>query len=126
MIRSLSSVLAGYIFWSALWVGLNTVLPALFPGTLIENEPIFNIEILAVMLLWSAIDSVLSGFITAKVMEKHALLHGGILGALLLITGVFVQYQYRELMPLWYHLSFLVLLVPGTLVGALIGSKKTA
>lgn len=126
MFRSLASVFAGYVFWSVLWIGTNTVLPALFPGDILENEPITSMEILGVMLLWSVIDSILSGFTTGKIALGRPLLHGGILGGLLLVTGIAVQYAYSDIMPLWYHISFLTLLVPAALLGAMIGAKRTA
>jgi hypothetical protein len=39
------------------------------------------------------------------------------LGLILLGVGMFVQAQYRYLMPLWYHLLFLLLLVPACMIG---------
>ncbi|MCW5874766.1 MAG: hypothetical protein KIS88_09005 [Anaerolineales bacterium] len=44
-----------------------------------------------------------------------------ILGVVLLLVGIAVQRQYWKLMPLWYHLLFLALLVPTTLFGASLG-----
>ena len=38
-------------------------------------------------------------------------------GILLLATGIAVQLQYWSLLPIWYHLVFLVLLVPSTVAG---------
>lgn len=41
-----------------------------------------------------------------------------ILGLLLLLTGVAVEWSVFALMPIWYHIVFLVLLIPIVLVGA--------
>jgi hypothetical protein len=41
-----------------------------------------------------------------------------VLGVVLAGVGAFVQSRVWKLMPLWYHLSFLLLLVPVTLAGA--------
>jgi hypothetical protein len=41
-----------------------------------------------------------------------------ILSVLLIVVGVFVQAQLWRLLPAWYHLSFLILLLPATLAGA--------
>ena len=41
-----------------------------------------------------------------------------VLAVLLLVTGVGVQAAAWTLMPVWYHLVFLGLLVPGCLLGA--------
>jgi hypothetical protein len=40
------------------------------------------------------------------------------LGLILLGVGMFVQAQYWYLMPLWYHLAFLLLLVPACMIGS--------
>ena len=42
---------------------------------------------------------------------------------LLLITGIFVQMSIWALMPAWYHLTFLALLIPVTLVGGKFGGS---
>lgn len=39
------------------------------------------------------------------------------LGAVLLVVGAFVRAQYWPLMPLWYHATFLLLLIPACLIG---------
>ena len=41
-----------------------------------------------------------------------------VLAVLLVATGVGVQASVWTLMPVWYHLAFLGLLVPGCLLGA--------
>ena len=40
-----------------------------------------------------------------------------ILGILLLIVGVLVQAMVWNLLPIWYHLIFLILLIPATIAG---------
>jgi hypothetical protein len=35
-----------------------------------------------------------------------------------------VQWSIRELMPVWYHLVFLLLLIPATYAGAFAASKN--
>ncbi len=41
-----------------------------------------------------------------------------ILAFLLLVTGVAVQWSVFQLMPIWYHIVFLALLIPLVQVGA--------
>lgn len=43
---------------------------------------------------------------------------------LLLLTGIGVQASVWTQMPVWYHLSFLVLVAPVTLAGARLARRK--
>ncbi len=54
---------------------------------------------------------------TARVARRAELRHALALGVVQLIIGILVQVQYWQVMPLWYHLSFLSLLLPGTVLG---------
>ncbi len=48
------------------------------------------------------------------------------LGVLLLLTGIGVQASVRDLMPVWYHVVFLALLIPATIIAAkLAGGVRT-
>ena len=38
--------------------------------------------------------------------------------------GIFIQYQYWDKMPLWYHLPFLAMLVPGIILGGILGKGR--
>jgi hypothetical protein len=47
-------------------------------------------------------------------------------GALLLVVGIAVQVSYWDALPVWWHLAFLVSIVPFTLLGArLRGGPRT-
>ena len=61
----------------------------------------------------------------AKAKSRGAVLT---LAGLLLATGIAVQAAAWSTMPLWYHLTFLFLLVPMTIAGATIvcGNRKVA
>jgi hypothetical protein len=41
-----------------------------------------------------------------------------VMGTLLLATGIAVQASVWNLMPVWYHVPFLVLVVPACILGA--------
>lgn len=50
-----------------------------------------------------------------------------ILGVLLLVVGIVVQASYWNVLPVWWHLCFLVSILPFTLLGArLRGGTRTA
>jgi hypothetical protein len=57
------------------------------------------------------------GYVTTAFSRSNGLSHAWFLAFLQLAFGVVVEVQYWTLLPSWYHLLFLVLIVPATLFG---------
>lgn len=129
MVRIILGVVAGFIAWSILWVGGEEVLRMLSPGwygahQLEAEKAMFNrseftsdTTILMISLIRSIITSIVAGYLAAVIAGENnrtAL----ILGALLLAFGLMVQIMAWNYMPVWYHIIFLILLIPMTLLGA--------
>ncbi len=62
--------------------------------------------------------SAASGYRTTVIAQDPSITPGLIRGVILLIVGILVQRSAWNLfMPLWYHLVFLGLLIPGSVLG---------
>ena len=132
--RIILGVIAGFIGWSILWGGADEVIRMLSPGwygahQLAFEKAAFNNTtfeaspaILILHLVRSVIASLMSGFLAAFVAKENRRTTL-ILGVLLLIVGVAVQASVWSLLPVWYHLAFLLLLIPATVAGGYL--KKT-
>lgn len=122
--RKLIAVVMGYFLWSACWVGFNAALRNM--GILPEDvsQPLESVGRLLALLTGSVLASVLAGYAVVRIIGKASVVAASVLGLLLLTTGIFVQAQYWPLMPVWYHLSFLGLLIPACLCGARLGKPK--
>ena len=118
MIRSILSVLAGFALWTVLWLASNAALAATVPGAFREDGSTDSVGMLLLLLVLSVVFSVIAGYVTALLAHEKTTQHTLALGLALLAVGIFVQIQYWDVMPVWYHLSFLALLVPGVLLGA--------
>jgi hypothetical protein len=118
MARIVLSVVAGFVLWSILWLSANAAVAGAAPDHFDENGVTTNAGLLAVILGLSVVISLASGFLSGVVGKERALRCGVILGALLLVVGIAVQASAWEMLPVWYHLSFLVLLLPAAVVGA--------
>ena len=118
MMRNILAVIAGSAAWTVLWLGLNAVLraAALLPAD--TTKRVDAAPPLLVMLIGSAVFSIVAGYVTATIMSGGSYTPLLVLCALQLAMGIFFQAQAWQLMPLWYHLPFLALLVPATLLGA--------
>lgn len=127
MVRIILGVIAGFVAWSILWVGSDQVLMATldwyrehqnaFQKAMFNGESFqANTTILIMHLVRSVIISLISGYLAALVAaeNRRAPL---ILGILLLLFGIMVQAYAWKYIPVWYHLLFLVLLIPVTMIG---------
>lgn len=118
MVRVIVGVIAGFVVWSVLWLVTNQVVQAAAPGAVQEDGSIAGGGVLVAILGASAVCSLVSGLLAALIAPAGRFRAAVALGVLLLAVGVMVQVQYWSVMPLWYHLSFLALLLPVTVVGA--------
>jgi hypothetical protein len=134
MVRTILGVIAGFIVWSVVWVGVHTVLTILSPGWYGVNHREFEQAaqaglpfmsktsmVLSAFVL-SLVCSVTAGFVAALVARENTT-STLILGILLLLVGLFVEISYWQYFPIWYHFLFLFFLIPVTILGGKL--KKT-
>lgn len=127
MLRIILAIIVGFTVWSILWVGSDAIFSAVSPDwgktsadfrAAAENKTPFTLEssVLIILLIKSFIVSIISGFITAWIARENSKSTFG-LGVLLLVFGIFIQSSYWNYMPLWYHIPFLLMLIPMTILG---------
>jgi hypothetical protein len=131
MLRIIAGIIVGFIVWSILWTGSDAILSALSTGwygrnlnefqTAIENRTNYTADstMLIVALIRSVIFSLVAGFVAAAIARENLKSTVG-LGVLLLAFGIFIQSIYWNFIPLWYHIPFLLLLIPVTILGGML------
>ena len=117
MLRSVLSVAVPIAVWGVLWVlagmGLASAMPASFDTNGFTTVP----RLLVLLIVVSSVLSVFAGWLCAT-MAKHSLMkHVLVLALIQLGIGIFVQMGVGDLMPLWYHVTFLAMVVPMHWVG---------
>ena len=127
MVRIILGVIAGFIAWSIVWVGSDQIMMqsmhwyaehqanfrmAMFNKTAFEPDG----TVLVMNIVRSVVTSLLAGFIAALVAgeSRRSTLW---LGVILLLVGIMVEATAWNYLPIWYHLAFLVLLIPMTILG---------
>ena len=120
--RAILAALTGYSVFAILSLngsaGIRAGWPAEFEA-FDSGAPITAVSALLVSVLLGVVCSLAAGLTTATISSSQATSQAvALLGLLLLATGIGVQASVWALMPLWYHLVFLFLLVPACLVGA--------
>jgi hypothetical protein len=112
------AVIAGFVLWSVLWLCYNQLLlkAGVLPSDL--SQPLTAPMPLLLLLGGSIVFSIVSGYLAARIAGVPATTSALVLGVLLLATGVFFQLKTWNLLPVWYNVLFLLLLIPMTLAGA--------
>lgn len=128
MVKVVLGVIAGFVAWTILWLGSDMVLMTLSPGWYgahqLKLEQAFGLgepftadtTILLMHIVRSIIISVICGFLASTLAGENKRTPF-ILGILLLLFGIGVEVAAWNYLPVWYHLIFLLLLIPATLLG---------
>ena len=128
MVRIVLGVIVGFIVWSIVWIGGQSLLMAVSPdwigshmtraGEALTNGGSFQgdatIDILN--LVRSFLTSIIAGYMTALVAGEYRKSTLA-LGMLLVLFGIGVQALAWNLAPIWYHVIFILALVPMTILG---------
>lgn len=114
--RDVVAVLAGAVLWAVLWVG-GSALAAPMVGV-VAGQPITDTGVLLGYIGYSVLLSVLAGYTAAAVAGQHDPMRPvRWLAGVQLLLGIVFEVSAWSLTPVWYHLVFLVLLVPAVLLG---------
>lgn len=130
MVRVILGVIVGFIVWSIVWVGSEALLASLSPDwlgkhsidaqfALTANTPLASANdagIAIINLIRSFITSLIGGYMAALVAGEYKRSTMA-LGIILLIVGIVVEYMFWNLAPAWYHILFVLGLLPMTVLG---------
>ena len=128
MVRIILGVIAGFVVWSIFWIGSEALLiqlspgwygkhyssaeAALMQGTTLESEPLINI----VNLIRSFLTSMAAGYMAALIAGEYRRTTM-VLGVILIAVGIAVEYMFWNLAPAWYHVLFVLFLLPMAMLG---------
>lgn len=115
--RAFLAILAGAVVWAVLWISFTQGAQRALPEILRPEQPITHAGALLAFIAVSAALSVLAGFVTAAAGGKQPMAAVWALAVLQLTLGIIAETSYWSLMPVWYHLVFLALIVPATVYG---------
>ncbi len=117
MVRMIIGTIVGYVVWTAIWLTVNAMVFAEAGEVIAAGDAFTETGPLLGLLALSIACSLAGGVAAAITGGERA--RAAVLGnaGLLLATGIFIQAGLWSLMPVWYHLIFLALLVPMTLLG---------
>lgn len=120
MLRSVLAVLAGVVLWSAFWLPFNLGMQAAFPDIVDPERYLGHVPMLLVFIVASFLFSVAAGYVAAWAARVKPVQHALVLGVVQLAIGIGFEVSYWDMLPVWYHLVFLALLIPGNLIGGML------
>lgn len=116
MSKVIAGFVVGFIVWTVLWLGSDALIvsfPTLAPSGDLQIIPTNYLLLkLASSVIFSIIAGLIAAWISGETMKAPL-----ILGFMLLIVGLMVQISAWKPIPVWYHLLFLVLLLPMAVLG---------
>ena len=126
MLRRVLAIITGFSAWTILWLGFHAIMTALVPDEFNADGSTDSSAMLLAYLAASVVCSLIGGWTMALVNKCSESLMAWILGGVLLGVGLMVQLISWALFPTWYHVVFLLLLIPATFLGnSMVGAAKT-
>lgn len=117
MLRSIIAVIAGSVVWMVTALGMDALLMTFMPSWFGANGKTESVPLLLFMMSYSLLFSVLGGFVTAFIARRNEVRHALVLGVLQLAMGIMATVKFYDTAPLWFHVTFLLLLVPANILG---------
>ena len=123
ILKTVGAVIAALVTWFLVATVLNLALRAWWPHYH-EAETAFNFTIAMKLarLFLGAISTLSAGFVAAWI-GKSRMGSATLTGIALLCLFIPGHYRIWDKFPVWYHLTFLVSLLPLTLLGATLNHK---
>jgi hypothetical protein len=126
MKRTILACLAGLLTWAVVVTLINRVLRLSLPNyTAAEQALLFTLGMKWARLLMAIVTSVVAGAVTGWISRSTRwapLIVGGVVLAIFVPAHIAIWSKF----PVWYHLTFLLTIIPAVLVGALLPTPGRA
>lgn len=122
--RFVAAVVLGYAVWTVICLGGNALFFAEATDVVGRGEYYGEAGPLAGVIGLSIVCSLAAGLVAAWLARERAARAVVSMAVLLLVTGIGVQASAWSLMPAWYHLTFLGLIVPMAILGGRLAAPR--
>ncbi len=135
MVRIVLGVIAGFIAWLIVWIGIEKILSAIWPAfgvhqrafeEAVKNGGQFTADTGALFthIVMGSVVSVMAGALAALIAGENTRAPMA-LGFVLLALGLLKAYMSWPYVPIWYHVIFTAILLPLAILGGkLISNAK--
>lgn len=126
MARSIGVIVLGFILIGALSVGADALLRLLVPGAFDAAGRVESVPVLLLMQAYVAVFAITGCYLTARLAPSHPMRHALILGALGLAFNIVGSITLWDLVPVWYHVVALALVMPLAWIGGRLRENQLA
>jgi hypothetical protein len=124
MARGALGVVVGLIVWVGVVTAAGLVMRATWPAyASVAAAMTFTLPMMIARLAIGAVATLIMGFVAAAV-TRQSLLASVLPGVILLVAFIPEHVMLWEKFPVWYHLTFLLSLVPLTFLGWKIAASR--
>lgn len=123
--RAIGAIVAASLVWTVLWLGFSSAIQALLPELVRAGERLDHAGVLLGYIGYSALISIVAGYVCAAVRRESPMRTVWVFALIQLLIGIGVEISYWSLMPAWYHVAFLALIVPATVWGGSLRAGRT-
>ena len=118
VVRSVVSVAAGFFAVMVLGAAADMVLNQVVPNAFDAQGHARAESTLFIKLAYETLFALLAGYITARIAVRKPFNHVLIMAAIVLAGRAFISIATWDVVPLWFNLGVLVLIIPAALLGA--------
>lgn len=117
MMRSILSIIVGFIFIGALSLGTDAVVRGLMPGAFSVAGRTESVPVLLLTLAYVFVFAVVGCYLTARLAPHSPMKHALILGLLGLVFNIVGTTLLWNTAPAWYHVTALLMVMPAAWLG---------
>jgi hypothetical protein len=125
VVRSVVSVAAGFFAVMVLGAAADIVLGQIVPNAFDAQGHARTETTLFIKLAYETLFALLAGYITARIAVRKPFTHVLVMAAIVLAGRAFIAVATWDVLPLWFNLGVLVLIVPAALLGAKLSELRS-
>ena len=125
VVRSVVSVAAGFFAVMVLGAAADVVLSQISPNALDAQGHARTESTLFIKLAYETLFALLAGYITARIAVRKPFTHVLVMSAIVLAGRAFIAVATWNVVPLWFNLGVLVLIIPAALLGAKLSELRS-
>ena len=125
VVRSVVSVAAGFFTVMVLGAAADVVLAQAAPNAFDAQGHARAESTLFIKLAYETLFALLAGYITARIAVRKPFVHVLVMAIIVLAGRGLIALAAWEVVPMWFNLGVLVLIVPAALAGAKLSELRT-
>ncbi len=124
MLRSVGAVVAGFLFIFVASMTAGAVVQALVPGAVAADGSITSVPVLLASQVCVAVAAIAGCYLTARLAGRRPMEHALVLGGLGLAFNILGTFMQWGLIPTWYLVLSLVLVMPYAWLGGRLRERQ--